>query len=95
MHIQGNQMSSTAALSLRISHDDKKLIDRAAASQNKSRTEFMLDAARIAATDALLDKRLFLFEPKEFASFERALAKAPTISEVAEKLRKRPSPWKR
>jgi uncharacterized protein (DUF1778 family) len=87
-------MTTTSALSLRVSHKDRKLIDRAAASLNKSRTEFMLDAARIAATDALLDKRLFLLEPKEFASFERALAKAPHVSEVAAKLKKRPSPWK-
>ena len=91
-------MSSNTALSLRISTRDRDLIDKGAEAIGKSRTEFMLDASRAAATDALLDRRLFLLEPKEFAAFERALAKAPLASELARKIRqkltKRPSPWK-
>ena len=82
------------ALSLRISDKDRKLIDKAADALNKTRTEFMLDSARAAATDALLDRRLFLLEPAEFRRFERALAKAPTSAEVLARLRRRPSPWK-
>jgi uncharacterized protein (DUF1778 family) len=87
-------MATSSALSLRISDKDKKLIDAAARMLNKSRTEFMLESARAAATDALLDKRLFLLEPQEFRKFEKALAKAPTSADVLEKLRQRPSPWK-
>jgi uncharacterized protein (DUF1778 family) len=87
-------MTATSTLSLRISPKDRALIDRAAESQSKSRTEFMLDAARVAATDELLDKRLFFLDEKEFAAFEQVLAEAPHISEIAEKLRKRPLPWK-
>ncbi len=90
-------MSSDSALSLRISTRDRDLIDRGAEATGKSRTEFMLDASRTAATDALLDRRLFLLEPMEFAAFERALAKAPLASELARKIRqkltKRSPPW--
>ncbi len=46
-------MAAISTLSLRISPKDRALIDRAAESQNKSRTHFMLDAARVAATDDL------------------------------------------
>jgi uncharacterized protein (DUF1778 family) len=83
------------ALSLRISDRDRKLIDRAAEMTNKSRTQFMLDSARAAATDALLDQRLFLLEPAEFRKFEKALASAPKSSDLIQALKKRPSPWKR
>ena len=83
-----------AALSLRISDADRRLIDKAAEATNKSRTEFMLDSARAAATDALLDRRLFLLAADEFKSFEKSLARAPKASDVARKLKKRPAPWK-
>jgi uncharacterized protein (DUF1778 family) len=88
-------MTATSTLSLRISPKDRALIDRAAESQSKSRTEFMLDAARIAATDELLDKRLFFLDETEFATFERALADAPKAADIIKKLEMRPSPWKK
>jgi uncharacterized protein (DUF1778 family) len=87
-------MTTSSALSLRISDKDKKLIDAAARMLNESRTEFMLESARAAAADALLDKRLFLLEPQAFHKFVKALAKAPKSADVLEKLRNRPSPWK-
>lgn len=43
-------MPASATLSLRISPQDRNLIDRAAQVANKSRTEFLLDSARAAAT---------------------------------------------
>ena len=86
-------MTASSALSLRISPKDRKLIDRAAQALNKSRTEFMLESARAAATDALLDQRLFLLEPAEFRKFEKALARAPKSSDLLGRLAKRPSPW--
>ncbi len=87
-------MATAPALSLRISDSDRKLIDRAAEALNKSRTEFMLDSARAAAMDALLDRRLFVLDAGQFKTFEKALAKAPKAADVARKLKERPSPWK-
>jgi uncharacterized protein (DUF1778 family) len=86
-------MSTASALSLRISHRDRKLIDRAAQAQNKSRTEFMLDSARAAATDALLDQRLFVLDETEMQAFEKALTNAPKVETLIENLKTRPSPW--
>jgi uncharacterized protein (DUF1778 family) len=87
-------MTSSSALSLRISERDRLLIDRAAEATHKTRTQFMVDSARAAATDALLDQRLFVLNAKEFKAFEKALEKAPYAGDVLEKLKKRPSPWK-
>jgi len=88
-------MTTSSALSLRISSKDRKLIDRAAEALNKTRTEFMLESARAAATDALLDRRLFVLDPEEFRLFGKALAKAPKSTDLLRGLRKRPSPWRK
>ena len=88
-------MAATSALSLRIGARDRQLIDRAAETLNKSRTEFMLDSARAAAADALLDRRLFVLGPREFKAFEKALATAPSAGALVRKLKQRPSPWKK
>ena len=54
----------------------------------------MLDCARAAATDALLDQRLFMVDKKQFRTVERAIAKAPKAETLVKALQKRPSPWK-
>jgi uncharacterized protein (DUF1778 family) len=87
-------MTAATALSLRISTKDRQLIDKAADALNKTRTEFMLDSARAAATDALLDRRLFVLDDKSFKSFTKALASAPRAADVAKKLSKRKALWR-
>ena len=42
-------------LNIRIKPEERNLIDRAAKTRCKNRTDFILDAARRAADDALLD----------------------------------------
>ena len=86
-------MAASTALSLRIGPQDRQLIDAAARAANKSRTEFMLESARAAAIDSLLDRNLFLLDSAEFRKFEKALARAPKVDAILEALRKRPSPW--
>jgi uncharacterized protein (DUF1778 family) len=78
-------------INLRIPADQKALIDRAAAAQGQSRTEFMLDSARKAATDVLLDRRLFQLSESAFAAFEHQLD-APVGDGVAALLASK-SPW--
>jgi len=43
-------------LNIRIKPEIRDLIDRAAKSRGKNRTDFILDSARIAAEDTLLDQ---------------------------------------
>jgi uncharacterized protein (DUF1778 family) len=47
------------SINLRIEAQTRRLIDDAAAVLGKTRTEFMIESARNAATDVLLDQRLF------------------------------------
>jgi uncharacterized protein (DUF1778 family) len=58
MQITPTTETTTRAVNLRVREDIRDLIDRAAQSQGKSRSEFMIDAARRAAEDALLDQTL-------------------------------------
>jgi uncharacterized protein (DUF1778 family) len=54
-------------LNVRIKAEDRNLIDRAAHVLGKSRTDFLLEAGRRAAEDALLDRTLFKVSPKAYA----------------------------
>ncbi|HVP00724.1 MAG TPA: DUF1778 domain-containing protein, partial [Bryobacteraceae bacterium] len=50
-------------LNLRIKPELRGLIDRAAELSGKNRTDFVLDAARNAAENALLDRTVFAVTP--------------------------------
>lgn len=56
--------------------------DSAAATLDKSQTEFMLESARLHALDALLDQRVFNLNAEAGDSFARAL-ESPTAPVAA------------
>jgi uncharacterized protein (DUF1778 family) len=82
-------------LNIRIKPQDRDLIDRAAQARGKNRTDFILDAARRAAEDALLDRTVFTVSPEAYAAF---LARLDAPAQPNEKLRRAmqaPAPWDR
>jgi uncharacterized protein (DUF1778 family) len=56
-------------LSIRIKAEERGLIDRAAQALGKTRTDFMLEAARRAAEDALLERTVIAASPAAYAEF--------------------------
>ncbi len=82
-------------VNLRVSADDRDLITRAAAALGKNRSEFMLDAARQAAQDALLDRTLFRLDPDRYDAFMALLDAPPAPSEKLKRLLSTPAPWER
>jgi uncharacterized protein (DUF1778 family) len=64
-------------LNVRIKPEDRNLIDRAVHLLGKSRTDFLLEAGRRAAEDALLDQTLFKVSPKAYAQFIARLDAPP------------------
>ena len=60
-------------LKLRISAAERNLIDRAAESAGKTRTDFILEAARRAAEEALLDRALLVVSPEAYGEFLKRL----------------------
>jgi uncharacterized protein (DUF1778 family) len=71
------RVTSRDTLNLRIKPELRGLIDRAARLAGKSRTDFVLDAARRAAEDTLLDRTAFSVSPKVYAEFLNRLDAPP------------------
>jgi len=56
-------------VNIRIKPQDRGLIDRAASLLGKTRTGFVLETARQAAANVVLDWTIFALNPKAFAEF--------------------------
>ncbi len=82
-------------LNLRIPATTRHLIDRAANSTGKTRTDFILDAARRAAEDALLDRALVSVGPEVYAEFLKRLDAPAKPNDRLRKTLQTPSPWAR
>ena len=85
--------SRKTAVNLRVRDEVKLLIDDAARAQGRSRSDFMIDAARRAAEEALLDQTLFRVDRAVFDDFLAALDRGPDPA-GAERLMSAPAPWK-
>ena len=85
--------SPSATISLRVSPDQKALVDRAASLLGKSRTEFMLESARRAAEEALLDRRLFLLDDSRYRDFVQCLDASGEPGPALKELLTAPGPW--
>lgn len=82
-------------LNLRIKPEERSLIDRAAKVRGKNRTDFMLDAARTAAEEALLDQAIITVSPEAYATFLARLDMAPQPNERLRKTMQAPAPWEK
>lgn len=65
--------TQTHAVNLRIRGDIRSLIDRAAQVHGKTRSDFMIDAARKSAEDALLDQTFVRVDEKTYDHFLNVL----------------------
>jgi uncharacterized protein (DUF1778 family) len=82
-------------LNIRIRPEERGLIDRAAELTGKTRTDFVLEAARRAAVDALVDRTLFVVAPATYAKFIAALDAPPRPNNRLRRTMQTPSPWDR
>lgn len=80
-------------LNLRIKPEVRGLIDRAAKARGKNRTDFILDAARAAAEEALLDQALLVASPEAYAEFLSRLERSPVPNSRLKKTLQTPAPW--
>ncbi|MBB4192176.1 uncharacterized protein (DUF1778 family) [Rhizobium aethiopicum] len=82
------------AVNLKVRDDIRSLIDRAAKAHGKTRSDFMIDAARRAAEDALLDQTLVQVDPGSYKHYLTVLDQPPS-GEGFERLMNAPKPWQR
>ena len=81
------------ALNLRIKPQVRELIDRAAELIGKNRTDFVLDAARRAAEDTLLDRTVFTVSRKAYRQFLARLDAPPRPNKRLLKTMQTRAPW--
>lgn len=83
----------TRAVNLRIREETRALIDRAARAQGRSRSDFMIEAARRAAEDAILDQTVIVTDRANYDRFVELLDRPPLSNEKLRKLMQTPAPW--
>jgi len=93
MPIAQREAAKRNALNLRIKPQVRQLIDRAAELAGKNRTDFVLDAARRAAEDTLLDRTLFTVSPAAYRQFLARLDAPPKPNKRLLKSMRTPAPW--
>ena len=80
-------------LNMRVLPETRSLIDLAAELTGKNRTDFVLDAARQAAQNALLDRTVIPINDKAYAAFVALLDAPPQPNERLRKSLQTPAPW--
>jgi uncharacterized protein (DUF1778 family) len=87
------QTTRREPLNIRIKPEDRGLIDRAATITGKTRTDFVLEAARHAAEEALLDRTVFTVSPEAYASFVARLDEPPKPNDRLRRTMQTVPPW--
>jgi uncharacterized protein (DUF1778 family) len=87
------QITRRDTTNLRIKPEERGLIDRAAAMTGKTRTDFVLEAARQAAEKALLDRMVFTVSPEAYAQFLKRLDAPPKPNERLRRTMQATPPW--
>ena len=93
MPVSGREAAKRSTLNVRIKPEVRGLIDRAAQLVGKNRTDFVLDAARQAAEEALLDRTVWTVSPKAYAEFLARLDAPPQPNRRLQKTMQTPAPW--
>jgi uncharacterized protein (DUF1778 family) len=93
MPAQTRESSKRQTLNIRIQPYLRGLIDRAAELAGRTRTDFVLEAARRAAEDTLLDRTLFAVSPQAYREFLKRLDAPPQPNERLRKSMQAPAPW--
>jgi uncharacterized protein (DUF1778 family) len=83
----------SAVINIRVRSADRAVIDQAAASLAKSRSDFMLDAACRAAEEALLDRTLLPVDRPTYDRFLAMLDAPPKANPKLRELMRLKAPW--
>ncbi|MDF2867675.1 MAG: hypothetical protein K0S11_1145 [Gammaproteobacteria bacterium] len=93
MSIANKVHHTRETLNIRIKPEERSLIDRAAKARGKNRTDFILDAARLAAEEALLDQVFITTNPQAYAEFLNKLEMPPYPNERLRRTMQTLAPW--
>jgi uncharacterized protein (DUF1778 family) len=90
-------MTATASINLRISNEEKALIDEAAQSMGKGRTAFILENTLRVAEEIILDRTRFTLDSGQWKELNTALDNPPSEEQLRglSKLFAAETPWQR
>lgn len=80
-------------INMRISENNRWLIDQAAKVKGKNRTEFILDTAVSEAENVILDQSFLLVDEEKFNNFIKILEMPVKYNERLAKTMQTPAPW--
>lgn len=88
-----DRRKADATITMRVPARTRDLIDSAAATLGKSRTEFMIESARAQAMDVLLDQRVFDLDAEQSEALAAVLANPPKPAAALRALMARKPAW--
>jgi uncharacterized protein (DUF1778 family) len=83
----------SGVINIRVRPEERALIDRAASVQGKSRSDFMLEASRRAAEEALLDQTVLRVDAGTYGRFVEMLDSPPRPNAALRRLMATKAPW--
>lgn len=95
VHAKPQESTHTRAINLRVRDETRALIDRAAQAQGRSRSDFMIEASRRAAEDAILDQAAIITDQAGYARFLDILDAPAESNEKLRAILHAPAPWER
>jgi len=90
-----NVTKKRETLNIRIKPEVRDLIDLAAGMRGKNRTDFILDAVRLAAEETLLDQVIIMASPEAYAEFLAQLEMRPNPNNRLLRTMQTPAPWEK
>ncbi len=78
---------------LRVTPGDQELIDRAVSASGLTRTDFVLQAARAAAQELLVEQAWFAMAPEAYEAFRQQLDAPADPNERLQRTMAAPRPW--
>jgi uncharacterized protein (DUF1778 family) len=85
--------SARLSWNLRVTSEDQALIDRAVSASGLTRTDFVLQAARLAAQELLIEQTWLSVGAEPFERFAAALDAPPFANEQLRRTMTAPRPW--
>lgn len=82
-------------INVRASSQWRALVDRAATVLGTTRSDFVIDSARLRAEDVLLDQSHFVLDDRGFRVLTRILDEAPPPNEELKRLMASKAPWEK
>ena len=93
MTVALDRPKADTTITMRLPLQTRDLIDTAAAVEGKSRTEFVIESARLHAVDVLLNQRVFNLNADQSQALAEALASPPKPTAALRSLMASRSPW--